>query len=200
MCLHRRNFSGIIAKQKQWGYSLLCCLHCWQLFHLCKDAHGPASVHAAGRWAEVWPLFHSNGCVCVVTGWEGACSLLTLRLLLLWFHLDPCDSHPCQNGGTCVPEGLDKYHCLCPVGYGGGIHCGRCQPDFSLLPSQPCLALVSGRGMAVGMVDLGCSLWAVLQGISWIFSYAFSIYWIRPSDWVSPILIMSPWYNYLKCR
>ncbi|NXN35742.1 VWA2 protein, partial [Rhinoptilus africanus] len=36
---------------------------------------------------------------------------------------EPCDSQPCQNGGTCVPEGLDKYHCLCPVGYGGDIHC-----------------------------------------------------------------------------
>uniref|UniRef100_A0A8C2UF95 von Willebrand factor A domain containing 2 n=1 Tax=Coturnix japonica TaxID=93934 RepID=A0A8C2UF95_COTJA len=42
---------------------------------------------------------------------------------------DPCDSQPCQNGGTCVPEGLDKYHCLCPVGYGGGIHCA---PKLSL--------------------------------------------------------------------
>ncbi|XP_009324321.1 PREDICTED: von Willebrand factor A domain-containing protein 2 [Pygoscelis adeliae] len=42
---------------------------------------------------------------------------------------DPCDSQPCQNGGTCVPVGLDKYHCLCPVGYGGDIHCG---PKLSL--------------------------------------------------------------------
>ncbi|KAM3666573.1 LOW QUALITY PROTEIN: von Willebrand factor A domain-containing protein 2 [Ammospiza maritima maritima] len=36
---------------------------------------------------------------------------------------DPCDSQPCQNGGTCVPEGLDRYHCLCLLGYGGDIHC-----------------------------------------------------------------------------
>ncbi|NXC47819.1 VWA2 protein, partial [Penelope pileata] len=42
---------------------------------------------------------------------------------------DPCDSQPCQNGGTCVPEGLDKYHCLCPVGYGGDVHCA---PKLSL--------------------------------------------------------------------
>ncbi|XP_049667294.1 von Willebrand factor A domain-containing protein 2 [Accipiter gentilis] len=42
---------------------------------------------------------------------------------------DPCDSQPCQNGGTCVPEGLDKYHCLCPLGYGGDIHCA---PKLSL--------------------------------------------------------------------
>ncbi|XP_074883079.1 von Willebrand factor A domain-containing protein 2 isoform X1 [Buteo buteo] len=42
---------------------------------------------------------------------------------------DPCDSQPCQNGGTCIPEGLDKYHCLCPLGYGGDIHCA---PKLSL--------------------------------------------------------------------
>ncbi|NXK50218.1 VWA2 protein, partial [Chauna torquata] len=42
---------------------------------------------------------------------------------------EPCDSQPCQNGGTCVPEGLDKYHCLCPVGYGGDVHCA---PKLSL--------------------------------------------------------------------
>ncbi|XP_055576737.1 von Willebrand factor A domain-containing protein 2 isoform X1 [Falco cherrug] len=42
---------------------------------------------------------------------------------------DPCDSQPCQNRGTCVPEGLDRYHCLCPVGYRGGIHCA---PKLSL--------------------------------------------------------------------
>ncbi|NXF93472.1 VWA2 protein, partial [Eubucco bourcierii] len=42
---------------------------------------------------------------------------------------DPCDSHPCQNGGTCVPEGLHKYHCLCPVGHGGDL---RCAPKLSL--------------------------------------------------------------------
>ncbi|XP_067995431.1 von Willebrand factor A domain-containing protein 2 [Melanerpes formicivorus] len=42
---------------------------------------------------------------------------------------DPCDSQPCQNGGTCVPQGLDKYHCLCPVGYGGDVHCA---PKLSL--------------------------------------------------------------------
>ncbi|NXN16664.1 VWA2 protein, partial [Indicator maculatus] len=51
---------------------------------------------------------------------------------------DPCDSQPCQNGGTCVPEGLDKYHCLCPVGYGGDVHCApklrlECSVDLLFL-------------------------------------------------------------------
>ncbi|XP_019327192.1 PREDICTED: von Willebrand factor A domain-containing protein 2 [Aptenodytes forsteri] len=52
---------------------------------------------------------------------------------------DPCDSQPCQNGGTCVPAGLDKYHCLCPVGYGGDIHCG---PKLSLECSVDLLFLM----------------------------------------------------------
>ncbi|XP_026880718.2 von Willebrand factor A domain-containing protein 2 isoform X2 [Electrophorus electricus] len=36
---------------------------------------------------------------------------------------DPCDSQPCQNGGTCVSEGLGKYHCECPTGYGSDPSC-----------------------------------------------------------------------------
>ncbi|KAI4872809.1 hypothetical protein NFI96_016136, partial [Prochilodus magdalenae] len=35
----------------------------------------------------------------------------------------PCDSHPCQNGGTCVSDGLEKYHCECPAGYGSDPDC-----------------------------------------------------------------------------
>ncbi|XP_009078653.1 PREDICTED: von Willebrand factor A domain-containing protein 2 [Acanthisitta chloris] len=51
---------------------------------------------------------------------------------------DPCDSQPCQNGGTCVPEGLDRYHCLCLLGYGGDVHCAtklslRCSVDLLFL-------------------------------------------------------------------
>ncbi|XP_072479342.1 von Willebrand factor A domain-containing protein 2 isoform X2 [Notamacropus eugenii] len=42
---------------------------------------------------------------------------------------DPCDSQPCQNGGTCILEGLDKYHCLCPIGFGGEANCA---PKLSL--------------------------------------------------------------------
>ncbi|XP_040479735.1 von Willebrand factor A domain-containing protein 2 [Ursus maritimus] len=40
-----------------------------------------------------------------------------------------CDSQPCQNGGTCVPEGLDRYHCLCPPAFGGEANCA---PKLSL--------------------------------------------------------------------
>nr|DBA14838.1 TPA: hypothetical protein GDO54_004116 [Pyxicephalus adspersus] len=42
---------------------------------------------------------------------------------------DPCDSQPCKNGGTCIPEGADKYHCICPVGFGGD---SECAPKLSL--------------------------------------------------------------------
>ncbi|ETE63564.1 von Willebrand factor A domain-containing protein 2, partial [Ophiophagus hannah] len=37
---------------------------------------------------------------------------------------DPCDSHPCQNRGTCIQQGLEDYHCVCPVGFGGDSDCG----------------------------------------------------------------------------
>jgi hypothetical protein len=30
--------------------------------------------------------------------------------------LDPCDSNPCWNGGTCIKTGIDSYNCSCPVG------------------------------------------------------------------------------------
>ncbi|NWS18764.1 VWA2 protein, partial [Pachyramphus minor] len=51
---------------------------------------------------------------------------------------DPCDSQPCQNGGTCVPEGLDRYHCVCLVGYGRDFHCAtklslECSVDLLFL-------------------------------------------------------------------
>ncbi|KAM5125393.1 von Willebrand factor A domain-containing protein 2, partial [Mantella aurantiaca] len=36
---------------------------------------------------------------------------------------DPCDSQPCKNGGTCIPEEAHSYHCICPVGFGGEAEC-----------------------------------------------------------------------------
>ncbi|XP_016067685.1 PREDICTED: von Willebrand factor A domain-containing protein 2 isoform X2 [Miniopterus natalensis] len=41
----------------------------------------------------------------------------------------PCDSQPCRNGGTCVPEGRDRYQCLCPPAFRGQADCA---PTLSL--------------------------------------------------------------------
>ncbi|XP_059180352.1 von Willebrand factor A domain-containing protein 2 [Centropristis striata] len=54
---------------------------------------------------------------------------------------DPCDSQPCLNGGTCVSEGRDGYHCVCPPGYGEDPHCA---PALSLDCSVDLLFLVEG--------------------------------------------------------
>ncbi|XP_039093515.1 von Willebrand factor A domain-containing protein 2 isoform X2 [Hyaena hyaena] len=49
-----------------------------------------------------------------------------------------CDSQPCQNGGTCVPEGLDRYHCLCAPAFRGEADCApklspECRADILFL-------------------------------------------------------------------
>ncbi|XP_066477554.1 von Willebrand factor A domain-containing protein 2 [Tiliqua scincoides] len=52
---------------------------------------------------------------------------------------DPCGSYPCQNGGTCIQQGLEGYHCVCPVGFGGDVNCA---PKLSLECSVDLLFLV----------------------------------------------------------
>ncbi|XP_011486279.1 von Willebrand factor A domain-containing protein 2 [Oryzias latipes] len=54
---------------------------------------------------------------------------------------DPCDSQPCLNGGTCVSEGPDGFHCVCLPGYGGDPHCA---PALSLDCSVDLLFLLEG--------------------------------------------------------
>ncbi|KAK7919576.1 hypothetical protein WMY93_010860 [Mugilogobius chulae] len=54
---------------------------------------------------------------------------------------DPCDSEPCLNGGTCVSEGPEGYHCVCPPGYGGHPHCA---PAISLDCTLDLLFLLEG--------------------------------------------------------
>ncbi|KAI4551048.1 hypothetical protein MJT46_020152, partial [Ovis ammon polii x Ovis aries] len=49
----------------------------------------------------------------------GGCARLLTGISLV----GPCDSQPCQNGGTCVPEGPDRYNCLCPPAFGREANC-----------------------------------------------------------------------------
>ncbi|XP_054839070.1 von Willebrand factor A domain-containing protein 2 isoform X2 [Eublepharis macularius] len=52
---------------------------------------------------------------------------------------DPCGSHPCQNGGTCIQQGLEGYQCDCPIGFGGDANCA---PKLNLECSVDLLFLV----------------------------------------------------------
>ncbi|KAJ8365183.1 hypothetical protein SKAU_G00140140 [Synaphobranchus kaupii] len=54
---------------------------------------------------------------------------------------DPCDSQPCQNGGTCSSEGLERYRCACPAGYAGDPNCA---PKLTLDCTVDLLFLVEG--------------------------------------------------------
>ncbi|XP_056627020.1 von Willebrand factor A domain-containing protein 2 isoform X2 [Triplophysa dalaica] len=54
---------------------------------------------------------------------------------------DPCDSQPCQNGGKCFSEGLEKYRCECPAGYGSDPNCA---PVLSFDCTVDVLFLVEG--------------------------------------------------------
>ncbi|EMP39035.1 von Willebrand factor A domain-containing protein 2 [Chelonia mydas] len=70
---------------------------------------------------------------------NGLYSTLTRSTVCSAVSPDPCDSQPCHNGGTCVPEGLERYHCVCPVGFGGDASCA---PKLSLECSVDLLFLV----------------------------------------------------------
>uniref|UniRef100_A0AAA9TWL3 von Willebrand factor A domain-containing protein 2 n=1 Tax=Bos taurus TaxID=9913 RepID=A0AAA9TWL3_BOVIN len=69
----------------------------------------------------------------------------------------PCDSQPCQNGGTCVPEGPDRYHCLCPPAFGGEANCAlnlslECRVDVLFLLASSADATLEGFQRAKAFV------------------------------------------------
>ncbi|XP_055502877.1 von Willebrand factor A domain-containing protein 2 isoform X1 [Leucoraja erinacea] len=51
---------------------------------------------------------------------------------------DPCDSQPCQYGGSCISEDFERYHCICPAAFGEDFNCApqpglECSVDILLL-------------------------------------------------------------------
>ncbi|XP_073412715.1 von Willebrand factor A domain-containing protein 2 [Dendrobates tinctorius] len=54
---------------------------------------------------------------------------------------DPCDSGPCKNGGSCIPDEADMYRCVCPAGFTGDAECA---PDLRLECSVDLLFLLDG--------------------------------------------------------
>ncbi|XP_008434914.1 von Willebrand factor A domain-containing protein 2 isoform X3 [Poecilia reticulata] len=77
---------------------------------------------------------------------------------------DPCDSQPCLNGGTCVSQGLERYHCVCPPGYGSDPHCA---PALSLDCSIDLLFLLEGSATLTleGFLRLKSFLKRFLQAV-----------------------------------
>jgi ficolin len=67
---------------------------------------------------------------------EGSKQLNYDRMYLVAFEPEPCQSSPCQNGGTCEAEG-ENFVCRCAVGFTGD----RCQEALKPDPckSNPCL-------------------------------------------------------------
>ncbi|KAJ6669060.1 hypothetical protein lerEdw1_007869 [Lerista edwardsae] len=77
---------------------------------------------------------------------------------------DPCSSHPCQNGGTCIQQGLEGYHCVCPTGFGGDVNCA---PKLSLECSVDLLFLVDSSSSTTleGFLQFKAFLKRFLQAV-----------------------------------
>ena len=46
-----------------------------------------------------------------------------------------CAKSPCQNGGTCVPNGANDYDCFCTADYDDGEDCSACKFCFVITRS-----------------------------------------------------------------
>ncbi|KAM4034001.1 von Willebrand factor A domain-containing protein 2 [Anomaloglossus baeobatrachus] len=92
---------------------------CW------RGAPGPHKVFAGHCLFYSWRRFYSRE--------EAQCHRATCP--------DPCDSGPCKNGGSCIPDDADKYHCVCPAGFTGDAECA---PDLRLECNVDLLFLLDG--------------------------------------------------------
>nr|XP_022312087.1 fibropellin-1-like isoform X1 [Crassostrea virginica] len=54
---------------------------------------------------------------------------------------DPCQSQPCQHGGTCRPLAADKFACECGQGRDGLVYRGdNCEVEGGYCDSSPCVS------------------------------------------------------------
>lgn len=56
------------------------------------------------------------------------------------FHINECDSQPCQSGGTCIDH-VGYYTCHCPFGY-TGLHCDVSSVLVSSECSETCIFIL----------------------------------------------------------
>uniref|UniRef100_A0A9J7XUG0 FAT atypical cadherin 2 n=1 Tax=Cyprinus carpio carpio TaxID=630221 RepID=A0A9J7XUG0_CYPCA len=54
-----------------------------------------------------------------------------------------CASNPCENGGTCVEDPSEEFHCSCPSPYSGS----RC--ENGILPDGPCASQPCSNGLCM---------------------------------------------------
>ena len=65
-----------------------------------------------------------------------------------WQPQDPCSTHRCTNGATCVATGASEYQCTCKLGF-GGRYCetsySSCNNNFTCpFPNSLCFSSVTG--------------------------------------------------------
>ena len=82
-------------------------------------------------------MYQNYTCLCS-NGFQGpSCSI----------PIDPCQSNPCQNQGSCVRTSAMTYSCACPIDYEGS----RCEKPINLCSNYSCL-----HGIAVRTSTFKC--------------------------------------------
>ncbi|XP_068110357.1 protein jagged-2 isoform X2 [Hyperolius riggenbachi] len=108
----------------------------------CDMLHGGCSVPGECKCHYGWQGDYCNKCVpypgCLhgscQTPWECVCET-NWGGLLCDKDLNYCGTHhPCLNGGTCMNNEPDKYHCACADGYSGK----NCEIAEHACASNPC--------------------------------------------------------------